>query len=447
MEGLLLCLYVLLMMGTIARFRSINYRNIQFHDGILVGMGFFLIAPITLTLIYGDIASAEMRAGPYEPVADWRTSLNLALGAGVVLLFHILASRLSKGGYKKKADGGVGLILVLLFLYIMCAVFTFFYSGRAGGGHWQGNLEASLRSNPLLIIIGNFANVYRGAIFGILYNFWSNGKVTKFTVITFGFSVCLVDILITFNRITFAYFAIVILLMFRKHFLQILLVSLPLLPFISYFSSLWTAIRGLALMDGYSISGFMNAFETARSVSSYSDGRSTNAIFDSENIIVFDWLVKHTGEYFPVLYGSTFIVRPLTVFIPSTLWPNKPGVFGVDVGTSLQGVPGLALNSTLFGEAYGNFLYFWPLALLSMLYLLSWIFRTLGRRWSFVNGASFFIGFALWRFDMSSAFIGLVALFAFQFVFRLSRIPIQALLAARIVKSGPRIRRMNFSGH
>ncbi|MGK9053104.1 hypothetical protein [Neorhizobium petrolearium] len=446
MEGLLLCLYVLIVTWAIARFRSINYRSIQFHDGILVGMGFFLIAPITLTLIYGDIASVEMRAGPYEPVSDWQTSLNLALGAAVVLLFHTSASHLAKGGYKKREDGGVGLILVLLILYIGCAVFTFFYSGRAGGGHWQGNLEASLRSSPLLIIIGNFANVYRGAIFGVLYNLWASGKFSKFTVVSFGFFICLVDIMITFNRITIAYFAIVILLMFRSNFVKILLVSLPLLPFVSYFSSLWTAIRGLALMDGYSISGFINAFETARSVSSYGDGSSTNAIFDSENIIVFDWLVKHTGDYFPVLYGSTFIVRPLTVFIPSTLWPNKPGVFGVDVGTSLQGVPGLALNSTLFGEAYGNFLYFWPLALLSMLYLLSWIFGTLGRRWSFVNGASFFIGFALWRFDMSSAFIGLVALFAFQFVFRLSCAPIQALLAVRIAKGGPRMRRMNFNG-
>lgn len=275
---------------------------------------------------------------------------------------------------------------------MICSIYSFISSGKLDGGHWQGNLETSLQSNVLLIIIGNFANVYRGAIFGILYNAFGRGLVSRRMVVLVGLMVVVFDVFITFNRITAAYYAIMLVLLYRRYLPLMLLAAIPLLPIVGYFSIVWSALRGLALVDGYSLSGFVNAMSavnTAIGSGQMEIGRSTNGIFDSENIIVLDWLVQNTGGRFPQLNGYTFLLRPLTVLIPSTLWPDKPGVFGLIVGSNLQGVPGLALNSTLFGEAVGNFSYAWPLPLLAMLLLLNGLYGAFASRFPFANGAGF----------------------------------------------------------
>lgn len=487
MDGLILLLYALTFSGIIVYTSRLDFRELRFADGIFIGLLFFIFIPLLIAFVDGEIASIDMRAGPFRPFRDTGTSLQLCIGCATVILFHWVSRlsgrrrvvlpaapvparravpsgsgnalrnthqqiaepgplghgeehalrsgdlRLHHGrarslgraarpivkSVKQRLHDGPRVLLLFVAAYMVCNIYSFVSSGKLDGGHWQGNLETSLQSNMVLIIIGNFANVYRGAIFGILYNAFGRGLVTRRTVVLVGLLVVVFDVVTTFNRITAAYYAIMLVLLYRRHLPLMLLAAIPLLPVVGYFSIVWSALRGLALVDGYSLTGFLNAMtavNTAIGSGQIEIGRSTNGIFDSENIIVFDWLVDNTGGRFPQLYGYTFFLRPLTVLIPSTFWPEKPGVFGVMVGSNLQGISGLALNSTLFGEAFGNFSYAWPLPLFGMLLQLNVLYAAFARRFPFANGAGFFVGFALWRFDMAFGFISLVGLVAFVIV-------------------------------
>ncbi|MDE1159031.1 MAG: hypothetical protein PW791_12335 [Neorhizobium sp.] len=487
MDGLILLLYAVTLGGVIAYTTGLDLRELRFADGIFIGLLFFMLIPLLIAFVDGEIGSIDMRAGPFRPLQDTATSLQLCIGCATVMAFHWFARRSGQigrrpirrpgttgplalrhpepqaqavvtaqaaipgrgedeGGHRPvmrrktpvahrllpsatahphgsgalarqlRLHGSARVICLFVAAYMVCNIYSFISSGKLDGGHWQGNLETSLQSNVLLIVIGNFANVYRGAVFGILYNAFGRGLVSRGTVVLVGLFVVVFDVVTTFNRITAAYYAIVLILLYRRHFPVMLVAAIPLLPVVGYLSIVWSALRGLALVDGYSLTGFVNAMaavNTAVGSGQIEIGRSTNGIFDSENIIVFDWLVKNTGDSFPLLYGYTFLLRPLTVLIPSTIWPDKPGVFGIMVGSNLQGIPGLALNSTLFGEAFGNFSYAWPLALFGMLALLNSLYGAFARRFPFAHGAGFFVGFALWRFDMAFAFISLIGLAAF----------------------------------
>ena len=418
MDGVLLLVYIITFSCVIAYACSIRLDHIGFEDGVLIGLLFFILAPVTIALIEGGISSLSMLAGPFRPLHDHVTSLQICIGCFLIIAFHWLARRLIRPagrgrGPVDRKHGGKLVIGLFMATYVVCNTIYFLSSGKIAGGHWQGNLEIGLKNNLLLIVIGNFSNVFRGAIFGVLYNSYTKNLVTKKTVILVGFVVVAFDVLTTFNRITAAYYAITLLLVYRRHFPVIALASIPVLPVVGYLSMIWSSLRGLAIVDGYSLSGFANAASVVNSAiasGAMQFGQSINGIFDSENIIVLDWIVKNTGQQFPILYGYTFFLRPITVLIPSFFWPEKPGVFGVMVGGHLQGISGLALNSTIFGEAFGNFYYFWPIPLFFMLLVLSFIFTRLSRRWPFIDGASFFVGFALWRFDMSFAFISLLGL-------------------------------------
>jgi hypothetical protein len=509
MDGLILILYALTLAGIVVYTVGLDLRELRFADGIFIGLLFFILIPLLIAFVDGEIVSIDMRAGPFRPLLDAETSLQVCIGCATVIAFHwitrrsgwfagsplVRASRSSRPsalvseregrpadiedagdahGHARAAErqrpsfgrhgsalrprrrprrwserasqlyGSARVILLFVAAYMVCNIYSFISSGKLDGGHWQGNLETSLQSNVLLIIIGNFANVYRGAIFGILYNAFGRGLVTRQTVVLVGLFVVVFDVVTTFNRITAAYYAIVLILLYRRHFVLMLVAGIPLLPVVGYFSIVWSALRGLALVDGYSLAGFasaMSAVNMAVASGQIEIGRSTNGIFDSENIIVFDWLVKNTGGSFPLLYGYTFLLRPLTVLIPSTIWPDKPGVFGIMVGSSLQGIPGLALNSTLFGEAFGNFSYAWPLALLGMLLLLNMLYGAFARRFPFAHGAGFFVGFALWRFDMAFAFISLIGLAAFVAVLTAVDVLMESRVGKTRGRAGERARR------
>lgn len=422
MSALALLLYIFTF-GFVLIYATTNLRlkEVRFEDGIFIGLLFFIVTPVSISFIDGNIASIDMLAGPYRPFDDYQTSFQICIGCFTIVAFHRLAYRLmpKQNIYriaKREYHGSIYVISMFLIAYMACNIYSFLSSGKLAGGHWQENLETGLQNSVLLIVIGNFANVYRGAVFGIIYNSYEKALIGKGAVLLIGLFVVIFDIFTTFNRITAAYYAIVIILMNRRHLPVLAALGIPALPVVGYLSIVWSSMRGLALVNGYSLSGFldaMNQVNVAIDSGAMQIGSSLNGIFDSENIIVFDWLVKNTGERFPILYGYTFLLRPLTVLIPSTMWGDKPGVFGIMVGSNLQGIPGLALNSTLFGEAFGNFYFFWPIILLLTLLLVTFVYGRVGRRWPFVHGAGFFVGFALWRFDMAFAFISLIGLGGF----------------------------------
>ena len=218
---------------------------------------------------------------------------------------------------------------------------------------------------------------------------------------------------------------ILLIFIYRNWYKPIILAVLFIFPLVINFSTAWTQFRGLASVNGYSISTFAEAWTEAYSNLDNNNKSAfverMNAIFESSNLIVFHEVVENTGGKLDVQYGRTFLLRPLTTFIPSTIWQDKPKVYGVYLGEKINSYKGLALNSTLFGEAYGNFYYFWPFMLYIALIFFGLIYKFISNSMPGIAFGGVFVGVSIWRFDINFVVASLysIAIIAFLlFVFK-----------------------------
>lgn len=67
MDGVLLVVYIVTFSCAIAYACSIRLDHIGFEDGVLIGLLFFILAPVTIALIEGGISSLSMLAGSFPP--------------------------------------------------------------------------------------------------------------------------------------------------------------------------------------------------------------------------------------------------------------------------------------------------------------------------------------------------------------------------------------------
>lgn len=418
--------YATLIGWSIRSLRRIQPCHITFMDGALVGAAFYLALPLGVMLMTGSFSNSTLDTGPYLPFEHVATTFNLFMGWATILSLHGFTSRRVEIMPPRDTD----LIQERFALYVFAAllaalsVASFFLAQKHLGGHWQGNLAHRFSESTTLIITKNFANAYRAMIFGFLVYAARFRLLSRRAAIVFGVVVVVFDLALTFNRITAAYFAIFLCLLLYRRIWLVAGATLVAAPLLSFWSAAWTTFRGMALSEGMNANSFSKAvFVAIRYQQLDGGGVSTtlNSIFEASNILVFNYIVRNTPEKLPILWGETYIVRPLTVFIPSTFWPNKPVTFGVQLGNIIELLPGLALNSTLFGEAFGNFYYIWPIALGATLLLLHFIFSHLSRRARFYSFFGFFVAFAMWRFDMSFSAIAIVAVVTFESYRTISR--------------------------
>lgn len=391
-------------------FNSFYKSRIQYFglaSGVLIGGVYFLIVPFFFILIYGELFDPGLKISPYKPFEDIWTTINIFIGWGVILI----SQNIEKRTMQRQVDRSKAIVkplqpkitvAALAMLYVIISLYAGYSSGVFTNGlHWH---DSSRFNSTSFLILKNFSNCYRVVFFGGLLYLHEKGYLRLNKVIFFALMMTFFDFFISFNRITAVYFIILLALLYRRQFIWFFVVGVCVSPLVSHISSVWTWFRGVASLNGYTVTGFINAWiDVSRSYDALSDSFvvKMNAIFESSNILVFHYLVENVGKSIPVLMGETFILRPLTTFIPSTLWPDKPGVFGVFLGEQIQGVSGLALNSTLFGEAYGNFLYLWPLILLLTITAFSRVFIYFDKTMPGLTFMSIFIGVSLWRFEMN----------------------------------------------
>jgi hypothetical protein len=416
-------LYSLLVFVTYYSFKNTNIFNLGFCGGALIGLVYFLAIPMFFILIFGNLYDPGIMVSSYNPYKDISTTLNIFLGWGVVLLAQRVESKYTVNQNIRDFDSYYinpkKLMQVLLFLYLVISLYSGFSTGMfTEGRHWH---DSTRHDSAFFIILSNFANCYRVAFFGCLLFFFEYKKIKIKDAVIMALSLTLFDLFISFNRITAVYFIIFNVIIFRRYLFLMLLFGLPSIPFLVYVSSIWTWFRGVASVDGYSLSGFIDTWvSVSKSYEAASSGflYQMNSIFESSNILVFHGLVQNVGDSIPVFYGKTYLIRPLTTFIPSSIWTDKPKVFGVYLGDYINGYSGLALNSTLFGEAYANFLYFWPVILFFTLLLFSSIYRRLNKYLPCLTLMSVFIGISIWRFDMNFSVASIYSILFAAFIVR-----------------------------
>lgn len=409
MTVLIVLMYLFLLLLTGFQLKKIDVQSISFLDGVLVGATFYICIPMLFILINGYVYAPGIYVEIYYPFDDILSTCNIFIGWGMILILCALSSRSVPQAQPKIA---LSYLKLMGGLYVLFSIYAFYATGMLRDeSHWHKSVAEGFEGNTLLIIFKNFSSAYRTMIFGFILYVAQNNLFTKKRALVIALLVVVFDLIVTSNRITMVYFFFFAVLLYIQNWKLILSSTILLSPVVMVLSNFWAVYR--AQRSGFSFESFSSAFH--RTVDLFDSEGSfvveMNGIFESGGIVVLSHIIKNIGDSIPIQWGSTFLIRPLTTFIPSSIWPDKPPVFGTVLGEHINNSSGgLALNSTLFGEAIGNFYFYWFLVLFPVLLFVNWFFTKLNRFIPAASFLSFFVGLALWRFDMSFVSTSLVSL-------------------------------------
>lgn len=392
----------------------IDVLRLDFTDGMLIGQAYYILIPMAFFLVEGSTTMEDLRA-TYRPYDDISTTWIVVGGMFLIPAMRAILPRMREEITDRSDPRTLSAMIVLFFV---TTLISFQAMGLASGGHWQENLSKAFENNPSLVLVKYAANVARNGVFGLLLYAVSTQRLSRAAAIVIGLMIALADLFLTFNRITAVFLLISVILMYRRNTAIMLAIGIGSLVALPSVSILWPMFRGMATQQGYSYASMADAANMASAHSSNTTIDTTlNSVFESSNIVVLNWIVKNAGTgNFPYLYGAMYL-RPTTVLVPGSLWPDRPKNFGLAVGSGMAHIDGLALNSTLYGEAYANFGKFWPIGLAVFLTICHFLFRVIMPGNRAVGFMAAFVAIAIWRFD--SAFVGVALLLILALVWGL----------------------------
>ncbi|VWX53048.1 hypothetical protein [Novosphingobium sp. 9U] len=362
--------------------------------------------PLAVFLFQGQSEVPDLQL-VYRPYSDVATSGMLI---GGMYLFPTLRLAFARVDPESPDHSDPRMVSTVVMLFIVTGAVSFLLTGLTSGGHWQENVDGAF-TNPAFLPIKYAANVARNAVFAVLLYRVTRGEMTVGSALLAGLVLALVDLFTTFNRITAVYLLIMAMLLMKHRPIRMMLATIASLIGLSAFSTLWPAFRGLATAQGYSASAFSEAWSAARRAQELAPGSlaaSLDGIFESSNIAVLNWIVQSYGTVERPFLQFAMFARPVTLLLPGAVWPSRPENFGLFLGEGIAHMPSLALNSTLYGESYANFGWFWPLGLCAFVLLWHNVYRLIAPNARVVQMMGAFAAIAMWRFDAS--FVGCAAL-------------------------------------
>ena len=394
---------------------QLDLARLDFLDGILIGQAYYVIIPLGVFLGEGRTAVPDL-ALAYHPFADLGTTGMLIAG---MFLFPALRTAFPRVRRDSPDTSNPRMVHAVALLFVVTALASFLMTGLTHGGHWQDNLDGAF-ANPLFLPIKYAANVARNAVFAGLLYCVATGRLSAPRALGLGLAFAVLDLLTTFNRITAVYLLILAMLLLKHRPWRMVLAGAASLWSLSTVSALWPVFRGLATQQGYSAGSFARAWEVARDAQAAGPGTldaALNGVFESSNIVVLNWIVESYGTATRPFLAFAMFARPFTLLLPGSVWADRPQNFGLSLGGDIAHLPSLALNSTLYGESYANFGWFWPLGLSAFVLLWHGVYRFIAPGARVVQAMGAFAAIAMWRFDAS--FAGCAALLTGALVFGL----------------------------
>lgn len=436
MTLLIILFSVIALCVNIAALRCINLSNLTFADGIIIGMVYYVTIPMIFILSAGRIGPDFIPIPDYLPYQDVDTTF-------VILFAVVLLSGLRLVLFRQKQDRRESyplsyLLTTLFVLYLAVSAISFEMSGISSGGHWYKDSAELLETNSTFLFLRVFGNFTRTALFGCLATLTVRSDRYRIPALLLGLFICFVDISTTFNRISVAYYLILILVCYRKHVFLACSALGGVLIAGAYVSSLWTDVRGLVSIYGYSLSGFSTALTMAiaHAANDVPFVDKMNGIFESINIPTFNYIVQNPNQFH--LTPGAYFIRPLTLLLPRALVPDRPPPFAETLGTAINGNADVALNSTLLGEPYANSPYLWPVMILLVILVYHFAYRRLARENPAYGAIGAVIAFAFWRLDSSFAAYSLIFCLIIHFALRTVR-----LASVQVSRRAPRRRVYN----
>lgn len=402
-------LYLCLFLFTFLVLKHKKQEKMGFSEGVLVGLIYFLALPMFFILFQGFLTADGIFAPAYYPFENLKTTFNIFLGWMTVILATLITGKRSSKVSLYQMEKGKFYFKLSILLYLFFTIYSVYFSGLGSeGSHWHSSVHNAFQESSLFILVKNFAGSFRVMLYGGLLWLFYNKIISLKKFFSIGLIIAIFDLLLTFNRILLVFYFLTMILVlgkYRKYFITSTIVFLPIVAFLS---NAWPYFRSTVFSEGFKYDSMVNVWKD--SIDNIKDkgldlSEFLNGIFESSNIVVYNFVVNNFGENIPIYYGYTFILRPLTTFIPSTIWTEKPRVFGTYLGEFINAHSALALNSTLFGEVYANFYMAWPVFLLLFILLFDKLFNYFNSNVPFSNFAGFVIAISLWRFDANFASI------------------------------------------
>lgn len=385
------------------RLKFIDPLRLTFFDGILVGQIYYLTVPMFFILIYGQISPQFILTDYYFPFKHVETTFVIISSMYFIAAIHTFFKP-RKIRFNHREHNATSTMRLVFMIYIFCTMAIFFMSGLNEGGHWHENLNELLTESLSSLIIKHWSNFARFAIFGIIIYQYYNRIINIKIALTIAIIVVISDLFLTFNRITAVYFIIMCLFIAVRKKLIFAGMAATVIFIIPFVSNMWPMFRGIAVLEGYSLESMLKAVEITMSHSVNTDMdfvKYMNGVFESINIPALNYVVNNKDYLIDQTSGSIYL-RQFTIFIPRSIFPDKPDIFANVLGVSINNATnGLALNSTMIGEPFGNFGYFWPLLTFPLLFIYHASFNLYTRYRPEFGGIAFFTAFALWRFDFT----------------------------------------------
>ncbi len=394
--------FLCVLLLNLAALSRVRLTSLTFLDGIIIGMVYHLTIPMIFIMLYGKNSTSDLSIRNYYPYEDHITTA-IILGFIAAISYVRLAIQPSqKVPFGKVEARQMG--IVIIGLYAITAPITFLASGILSGGHWAHATGEMMGSNPAFFVLKFLASITRLLAFPALVALYVAFPEKKKTLVLIGAAVCLFDVLTTFNRITFLYYFLFLIVVFRKNILALLGVCTMVVIGGTLIAPIFGMFRSLVSQYGYSSQGFAYAWQIARE--NQDNGTlvidQINGIFESVNITVLNYIIYNYDKVSQPF--GTYFFRPLTIFLPRSLFPDRPGVFGGEVGEAILGNRVyVALNSTLLGEPYASSWIFWPAFLAIMIAGYTIYYHWLSRTNGVFQCLGAFVAISMWRFDSSFA--------------------------------------------
>lgn len=356
--------------------------------GWLVGLGFFMIAPLTVLTLNGGFQQPAV----YDVNGSW-DEINLSnwiffrpyLIVWLGLMLALSPVFLLSPDCKTKGDGGAGVIscrkLEHVLLTCMALMVTEWVAtiGLAGGipeflmSHWYiRNEDLADRWGRSYLLFTHLSLTNQMIFTGAAAFYTSLGlknQKTRWVFSLLMLAFFLTQIVISGNRIFFALYLLAFgtscWLYRRWKIMAVMLLATPLLIFVF---SAWSSVRAHVGDLSDSLTNNLPELDLSKAAMTH----SMNAT-EGMSIMLLMHMINDFGTKYPYLHGDTY-ARIVTFFLPASLVPNRPPDFSTLSAQLYQPGDVTSLGSTALGEAYANF----ALPGILVLPLLTWF----SMRWS-----------------------------------------------------------------
>lgn len=335
--------------------------------GWMVGLGFFLILPLTILTLHGGY-----ELPPSEGITEAWSKINLANPAFFrpylvvwlsVMLTCVTAFFASAAVPQDSRGCAISLpklerviLLTMAFSVVDWVVLVWLVGGLAEFlvSHWYLRseiLSERLGASFTLYTRVSLANqlLFTGAAALHLGLGLKNRNIRRrFTSVMFLF--LLIEMVMSGNRIFIAFYLLSFVasswLYGRRKLIAVLLVSSPLLVLVF---SAWGAVR-------HDLSKIPDAVISGAVASDVSDTALSNLMHVTEggSVMLLMHMVNDFGGKFDYLYGSTY-GRLFTFWLPRSIYPSRPLDFTNQAAAFYLPGEATSLCSTALGEACANF--------------------------------------------------------------------------------------------